>query len=420
MDLNIEQLRINPARFRAHFMALSEIGMTDDGGVHRPALSEAHLTARTWFRARTTEIGLELRVDGAGNQSAYLPCGPDDAPILLIGSHLDSVPHGGRFDGALGVLAALEVLIVVKEARIGLPFNLEAIDFIDEEGTHIGLLGSSAITGRLKSSDLEHPRGGKDAFLEGLERAGLTVDGLLNAERPQDSLSAFLELHIEQGKRLISTNAEIGIVTSIVGIGSSHLTFIGRSDHAGTTSMEDRLDASQGASAFTLAVRDILHENFPQCVANVGQMNFIPGAFNIVPAEARLALEYRAPESEILRRLGQALIERSRSEANHYGLGLEVEELKEYPPSPMSQEIQFAIAQAADSLGLNHIPLTSMAGHDAQSLTGFCPVGMIFVPSVDGASHSPREFTTWEDCVHGANVLLQTALRLAKGNDQAS
>jgi N-carbamoyl-L-amino-acid hydrolase len=419
MDPQTRQLRINPARLRAHFEALSEIGGTDDGGVHRPALGEAHLAARTWFQERTQEVGLEFRVDGAGNQSACLPCGPDDAPILLLGSHLDSVPHGGRFDGALGVLAALEVLIVVKEARIDLPVNLEAIDFIDEEGTHIGLLGSSALAGRLKSSDLEHPRGGKDAFLEGLHRAGLTVDGLLNAERPQNSLAAYLELHIEQGRRLINADAKIGVVTSIVGIGSSHLTFIGRSDHAGTTSMEDRLDASQGASAFTLAVRDILHKNFPQCVANVGQMSFKPGVFNIVPAEAILALEYRAPESEILYRLGQALIERARFEASRYGLGLEVEKLGEYPPSPMSQEAQSAIAEAADSLGLDQIPLISMAGHDAQSLAGFCPVGMIFVPSEDGASHSPREFTTWEDCVHGANVLLQTTLRLTIENDRA-
>ena len=420
MSPHTEQLRINPARLRAHFEALSEIGATAEGGVHRPALSEAHLSARAWFRERIQENDLGCHVDGAGNQSAFLPCGPKDAPILLLGSHLDSVPHGGRFDGALGVLAALEVLIAVKDAKIDLPINLEAIDFTDEEGTHIGLLGSSALTGRLKHSNLAHPRGGKEAFLEGLNRAGLTVDGLLSAQRPQDSLAAYVELHIEQGKRLINADAEIGIVTSIVGIGSSYLTFIGRSDHAGTTAMEDRLDASQGASAFLLAIRDILHENFPQCVANVGQMNFKPGVFNIVPAEAIMALEYRAPEVETLHRLGQALIEGARSEAARYGLGLEIEELGEYPPSPLSQEVQSAIAEAADSLGLNHIAMTSMAGHDAQSFAGLCPVGMIFVPSVDGASHSAREFTAWENCVHGANVLLQTALRLAKENDQAS
>jgi len=419
MDPHTEHLRISPARFQTNFDALSEIGATDDGGVHRPALSETHLAARSWFRERIREIGIKPRVDGAGNHSAYLPCGPEDGPTLLIGSHLDSVPHGGRFDGALGVLAALEVLAVVKEAGISLPINLEAIDFTDEEGTHIGLMGSSALAGNLSRSDLEHPRGSKAAFVEGLNQAGLTEDGVLNAARHKGSLAGFIEVHIEQGTRLIDANAEIGVVTSIVGIGSSILTFIGRSDHAGTTSMEDRLDASQGASAFILSMRDILLEDFPQCVANVGQINLKPGVFNIVPAEAILGLEYRAPEAHTLHRLGQALIERARSEANRFGLRLEVEELGEYPPSPMNDAVRSAIADAADSLGLNHIPLASMAGHDAQSLAGLCPVGMIFVPSVDGASHSPREFTTWENCIHGANALLQTALRLALNNDQA-
>lgn len=419
MDSHIEHLRINPARFQHNFNALSEIGATDDGGVHRPALSEAHLAARAWFRERIRESGLETRIDEAGNHSAYLPCGPEDGQTLLIGSHLDSVPHGGRFDGALGVLAALEVLVVIKEAGISLPINIEAIDFTDEEGTHFGLMGSAALAGKLTRSDLEHPRGGKAAFVEGMNRAGLTEDGLFNAARHQASLAGFIEVHIEQGTRLNDANTEIGVVTSIVGIGSSVLTFIGRSDHAGTTSMEDRLDAAQGASAFILVIRDILHESFLQCVANVGKIDLKPGAFNIVPAEAILSLEYRAPEAHTLNRLGQALIERARSEANRFGLGLEVEELGEYPPSPMNEEICSVIADAADSLGLNHVPLVSMAGHDAQSLAGLCPVGMIFVPSVDGASHSSREFTTWENCIHGANTLLQATLRLALNNDQA-
>jgi hydantoinase/carbamoylase family amidase len=329
------------------------------------------------------------------------------------------VTYGGRFDGALGVLAAFEVLVTVKEAGISLPINLEAIDFTDEEGTHFGLLGSAALAGKLTREDLEHPRGGRSALLKGLNRAGLTVDGLLDAARHQGSLSGYIELHIEQGTRLTDANAEIGVVSSIVGIGSSIMTFIGRSDHAGTTSMEDRLDAAQGASAFILAIRDILHESSPQCVANVGKIDVRPGAFNIVPAEAILSLEYRAPEAHTLHRLGQALIEKARFEADRYGLDLEVEELGEYPPSIMDDDVCSVIGDAVDSLGLNHVPLVSMAGHDAQSLAGLCPVGMIFVPSVGGASHSPREFTTWENCIHGANTLLQTALRLALTNDQA-
>ncbi len=405
-------LRINAERFRADFEALAEIGATGDGGVHRPALDEAHLAARAWFREQAAAAGLTFRTDGAGNHAAFLPCGPEGAATLLLGSHLDSVPHGGRFDGALGVLAALEALRVVKEAGVALPVHLEAIDFTDEEGTLVGMLGSAALAGVLGAEALRDPRGGRAALEAGLARAGLTEAGLLAARRDPALLAGYLELHIEQGTRLVEAGAEIGIVTGIAGINSYRLTFTGRADHAGTTPMADRRDAALGASAFALAVREIVTRDFPECVANVGDMRFAPGAFNIVPARVALALEFRAPEAEAFQRLEAALLERARVEATRFGLGLEIEWLGKCDPAPMSERAQRAFAEAADALGLRHIALATGAGHDAQSLAGVCPVGMIFVPSVDGASHSPREFTRWEDCVNGANVLLQAAMHL--------
>ncbi|HLO31902.1 MAG TPA: Zn-dependent hydrolase [Anaerolineales bacterium] len=449
----LSNLRVNSNRMLAAFNELAKIGATGaalsgaavskrEGGVHRPTFSEAHLAARRWFREQIEKAGLEFRTDGAGNHSAILPviarseatkqssaqyeiASLQDASqsgqrtllamthTLLLGSHLDSVPNGGRFDGALGVMAAFEVLRTIKEAGIGLRVNLEAIDFTDEEGTLVGLLGSAALAGRLKPEILQNPRGGRAALLEGMERAGLSDESILSAARPKESLAGYLELHIEQGKRLERAGVKIGIVSAIVGIWSYRLVFIGRADHAGTTALDDRLDASLGASAFTLAAREILMRDFPNCVVNVGDMEFTPGAFNIVPARVNVALEFRSSDEEEFKRLDTALLECARQEARRFGLELEIESLGRHSPSLMNAEVQQAFASACDDLGLSHISLTSGAGHDGQSFDGLCPVGMIFVPSKEGASHSAREFTEWEDCVNGANVLLQTVLRLA-------
>ena len=409
----LSSLRINPSRMRDAFDQLAAIGATVDSGVDRPSLSEAHLAARKWFREHISASGFEFRTDGAGNHSAILPCDDPSAPTLILGSHLDSVPNGGRFDGALGVMAALEVLKTVRENGIRLKVQLEAMDFTDEEGTLVGLLGSAALAGHLSKENLEKPRGGRERLLEGMRRAGLTEAGMLSAARTKESLAGYLELHIEQGKRLEKSGTDVGIVTAIVGIWSYKLSFIGKADHAGSTTMEDRRDASQGASAFTLAAREMVMREFPNCVVNVGKMDFAPGAFNIVPAQVDVSLEFRSPDEEEFNRLDTALLELAAREAKRFDLELRSEFLGKHSPSLMDSDVRGAFAAACDVLGLSHMPLPSGAGHDGQSLANLCPVGMIFVPSADGASHSPREFTKWEDCVNGANVLLQAALHLA-------
>ena len=236
MPNSFSTLRINSTRLFDSFSDLSAIGATGDGGVNRPALNEAHLAARDWFRTEVESAGLDFHVDGAGNHSAILPNAgrvgggfrftqdatqpppPYRDQTLLLGSHLDSVPNGGRFDGALGVAAALEVLKTVKENGINLKFDLEAIDFTDEEGTLVGLLGSSALAGRLHPEALKNPRGGRQALLAGLVRAGLSEEGIFTAARPKESLAGYLELHIEQGKRLERMGVDIGVVSAIVGI----------------------------------------------------------------------------------------------------------------------------------------------------------------------------------------------------------
>jgi beta-ureidopropionase / N-carbamoyl-L-amino-acid hydrolase len=191
------------------------------------------------------------------------------------------------------------------------------------------------------------------------------------------------------------------------------VSFIGRADHAGSTLMSDRADASLGASAFTLAAREIVMRDFPNCVVNVGKMDFVPGAFNIVPARVDLALEFRSPDEQEFERLDAALMTCAKEQSARFGLELQTKCFEKHVPNLMSGEIQNAFADSCDDLGLTRTSLASGAIHDGQSFDGICPIGMIFVPSVDGASHAPREFTKWEDCVNGANVLLQTVLKLA-------
>jgi beta-ureidopropionase / N-carbamoyl-L-amino-acid hydrolase len=413
MTKSFSTLRVNSDRMLDTFNQLALIGATGDGGVNRVTFSEAHLASRKWFQTKIENFGLKFRMDGAGNHSALLAFDDKNAPTLLLGSHLDSVPNGGRFDGALGVVAALEVLKTVKENRFKLKVNLEVIDFTDEEGTHLSLFGSSALAGHLSRADLQNPYSGREEFLLALSRAGLSEESILQARRSKESLVGYLELHIEQGKRLERAELNIGIVSAIVGYGSYRLSFIGRADHAGSTSMEDRLDAGQGSGAFILAVRETVMRDFPNCVANIGKIEFTPGASNIVPARADLLLEFRSPDETQLSKLDVALIELAHEKAGQFGLELMAEPLAKHIPNLMSAGIQKVFQGSCETLGLSSTVLASGAIHDAQSLVDVCPIGMIFVPSVGGASHAPRELTKWDDCVNGANVLLQTVLKLA-------
>jgi hydantoinase/carbamoylase family amidase len=402
-------VRIDGERMRGDFEALGAIGATPEGGVSRPSLGEAHLVARTWFLDRAEAYGLETRIDAAGNHSAVLPA---DGPTLLLGSHLDSVENGGRYDGALGVLAALHVLVALRGTE--LPLTLEAIDFTDEEGTLVGLLGSEALTGALRPATLRAPRGGRAALLEGLERAGLHEEGLTGARRDPATLAGYLELHIEQGPRLERAGAQIGVVTAIVGSRSLVFEFRGRSGHAGTTPMEVRRDAGLAAAVFAVAANALVVRDFPGCVATVGDMRFEPGRFNVVPGTAHVSLEFRSPQTAQVDALEAALHREAQAAAERHALGVEGTVVGRWEPVTLDPGVREVIAGAAAGLDLTAIELPSGAGHDAQALAGVTPAGMIFVPSAGGVSHQPGERTRWEDCVNGANTLLHATLGLCR------
>lgn len=407
------QLTIDADRFAADLHQLNAIGWAGAGGMQRTSFSPAHLQARRWLLDRGREAGLETKVDGAGNHSVVLPAADPDAPTVMLGSHLDSVPSGGAFDGALGVLSALEVVRSVKDAGIELPVSLEAIDFTDEEGTYVGTLGSWALAGRLTEQMLQTPRSGREALLAALAGNGLTEAGILGARRDPATIAAFLELHIEQGPVLERAGHQIGIVTGIRGNSSFELTFRGAARHAGTTPLADRRDAGLGAAELILGVRELVGRDFDGCVANVGDVVFRPGAFNVVPESARVALEVRSLHDRELDRLADAAIAVARAAAARWGLELEVDQVGRWAPSPTHERARAAIGGAARELGLSAIELPSGAGHDAQVMARVTTAGMVFVPSHDGISHAPAEHTDLQDCVNGANVLLGAALALA-------
>jgi N-carbamoyl-L-amino-acid hydrolase len=312
------------------------------------------------------------------------------------------------------VLAALEALRAVKDAGLELPVALEAIDFTDEEGSLVGLLGSRALAGALSDETLQAPRAGRERLLAGLARANLSEAQLRDARRSPRVLAGYLELHIEQGPVLERRRADIGVVTAIAGSRSFRLLFEGAARHAGTTPMTCRRDALLGAARFALLVREKIVGRFPGCVGTVGGIEVERSAFNVVPGRARLVLELRAPTSEQLDALEAELFATSHGAAASEGLGLTIERVGRWDPVELDAELQLIIERAAHDLGLSTMKLLSGAGHDAQAIAPVTRTGMIFVPSVGGISHDSAEQTSWLDCVNGANVLLRAALSLAQ------
>jgi N-carbamoyl-L-amino-acid hydrolase len=410
--MEVMMLRVNGPRLLQNIRSLAKIGQTPEGGVSRPAFSEADVAGRAWFKRTVEATGLEFRTDSAGNLSAILPVADPDAQTLLVGSHLDTVPNGGRFDGALGVLAALEALQTLQVAQLNLPYHLEAISFTDEEAAMLSMVGSRALAGLLAKTDLDRARQGPEALTAGLARLGLTSDGLLSARRDPATVVGYLELHIEQGPRLAEEGVQIGVVTSIVGIRSFWLTFTGQASHSGTTPMESRADACWGAADFVTQARARVMTHFLPGVMNCGQIELQPGGFNVIPAKARLALEIRHGSEETLDRMEADLLELAGRVAAAYRLTVSAIPQGTVKAVGLHPGMIGAMEQAIDHLGLTRTRLLSFAGHDAQNLSAFTATGLIFVPSF-GLSHSPTEDVRDEDVINGANVVLHTLLRLS-------
>ena len=405
-------IRINEARLLEDLKELARIGATADGGVSRPALTAADIEARRWFQAKIAEAGLAYSMDGAGNQSAILYSEPPSEKRILAGSHLDSVPNGGRYDGSLGVLAAFEALRTLKDSGIKPPVTLEAVNFTDEESAIMGLMGSKAVVGQLTPADFERSRVDIAELTRRFSAVGITRESMLAARRAD--VLAWVELHIEQGTRLESSGIDIGIVNAIVGIRSIHVTFRGEAAHAGTKPMDQRRDALWGAAGFVLRAREFITEKYSPGVCNVGIISAKPGAFNIVPAEVYCGLEFRHGTDDVMDRMQADLLALLDECAAEYGLSVSYEATPPVIPATMSESVMVAIERAADALGLSRQRMLSFAGHDTQNIANIAPAAMYFVPSVAGISHNPNELTKAADCVNGANLMLHTLQELMK------
>ncbi|MDO8678339.1 MAG: Zn-dependent hydrolase [Acidobacteriota bacterium] len=415
---------IDPARLRRHLESLSTYGRPAGGtfasGVSRVAYSVADLTARAWMLEVIKEAGGAPRLDAAGNIYARLGGDATRAPILF-GSHIDSVPNGGNFDGDLGVMAAIEVLHAVKAAKITTRHPLEFVLWAHEESTAFGkgTACSRIVAGDLKPGDMEQVWNGMTRA-DALRRIGGDPDRIETAVRPKGSWHAYLELHIEQGGTLDRAKVPLGIVEGIVAIHRYDVVVEGFANHAGTTPMGERQDALVAASSLVLAVREIAASRpFDSAqgrqgrqVGTVGRLEIEPNSPNVVPGRVALSVEFRDLSEAVLRELGDAVKARAATIARDTNTTITFTLASTNPPALAHAGVQDAIGKAADQVGLQTRRLPSGAGHDAQQIASLCPMGMIFVPSAGGISHSPRELTTWDDCARGANVLLGAVLEL--------
>jgi N-carbamoyl-L-amino-acid hydrolase len=403
------QLRVNGDRLLAHLNGLSEFGKNPQGGVSRVAYSDFDRQGREYVQKLMLQAKLNTGVDAAGNIIGRRPGAGNKLPPLLIGSHVDSVPEGGNYDGVVGSLGAIEVAQTLSENNVTLKHPLEVVIFQNEEG---GLIGSRAIDGELTEKELDLVSRSGKTIREGITFIGGDPTRLDSVRRKKGDIAAYLELHIEQGGTLEAEKVDIGVVEGIVGINWWDVTIEGFANHAGTTAMNNRQDALLAAAKFIEVVNRIVTSMPGRQVGTVGRIQAFPGAPNVVPGKVILSLELRDLDAGKI----QTLYEKIYSEAQQIGAAsktkFDFKEINVNTPAPTDTRIRSLIGEAARDLNLSTKLMPSGAGHDAQDMARLCPVGMIFIPSVGGISHSPREFSKPTDIANGANVLLQTLLKL--------
>jgi N-carbamoyl-L-amino-acid hydrolase len=415
---------INAARLRTRIERLAEFGRPTAGGfadgVTRLGYSEADVAGRAYVTTLMRAAGLTPRVDEAGNIFARREGRDPRAAPILFGSHIDSVPSGGNFDGDLGVLASIEVVQTLVDRGETTRRPLEVVIWANEEGAHYtpSLSGSRAVAGRLLDGEMEQTIDGVTKA-QAIARIGGSPQAIRSAHRPGGWFHGYLELHIEQGGTLEQTSTSIGVVEGIVSIQRYQATIRGFANHAGTTPMSERQDALIAASQLTLAVREIVTKEPGRQVGTVGQLAVSPNAPNVIPGMVRMIIELRDLASDRLDRLAAAIQARAQEIAQATKTTVEMVRTANHEGAPATPAMQDLIEEAASDLGLSRRRLPSGAGHDAQMMAVLGPMGMIFVPSVGGVSHSPRELTSWEDCARGADVLFRSVLALDRTPESA-
>lgn len=402
------ELAVNRDRLIKSIADIAKIGGLSNGGVQRIAFSEADCQARDVVERWMRQVGMQVRIDPAGNIFGRYAGRFDNAPALATGSHLDTVPNAGHYDGTYGVLAGLEVVRTLRDRKQRLNHPLDVIVFADEERT---MVGSKAISGNLSENAADYRSATGEPIEHCLARVGGRWENRAQAKLSPADIAAFVEVHVEQGPVLEAEHKQIGIVTGIVGQRRYVLTIEGRASHAGTTPMSMRSDALVAAAELVLVINRLANKPGDQ-VATVGQMELSPNVPNTIPGKVEMSLDIRDLDNELLDRLMSALASEMARIGKATDTRISYVQRLYNQPSPANSHVQNAITQACDSLALSHMPLPSRASHDAQEIAQVTDMGMIFVPSQSGISHAATEYTAPDDCVQGANVLLHTLLRL--------
>lgn len=396
-------------------MELASIRDPDSPGWTREAFSDAYRLSREWVQSKMADAGLDVRRDATGNIVGVLHGQRPAAPALVTGSHTDTVVGGGRFDGVVGVLGALELVRQLRERNIALSRDLVVIDFLGEESNDFGLscLGSRALAGELSSADLDRTDGEGVRLGDKFAAFGLDPSEILAVDWARRlPLHCYVELHVEQGPLLERKGTSIGVVTAIAGIERLLATFSGRPDHAGTTPMHDRRDAMVAAAHAVLAIERAGCAAPVHGVATTTRLSGQPDSPNVVPGTVRLRAEMRSIDEQWLSTARQRLVDEILAKAREKAVDVEFEWTSDNDPTKASDEIHTTVAEAADRHGLPWSPVPSGATHDAVHLARLCPMGMIFIPSRDGRSHCPEEWSSFNDVADGVQVLGSTLLTL--------
>lgn len=406
-----DELSINGDRLNASVRDLAEFGKTPEGGTNRVAYSDEDLHAREFVMRLMRDAKLEVSIDLAGNIVGRRAGTDASLMPIMIGSHIDSVPMGGRYDGQVGSMAAIEAAKTLAEKGRTLRHSLMVIIFQNEEG---GTVGSTALAAGIPNERLNIVTNSKKTLRDGIKAIGGDPEKLAAPLLKKGDLAGYLELHIEQGGRLDQQKINIGVVEGIVGLSWWEVTVNGFANHAGTTPMDQRHDALLAAAQYVQAVNRAARSIPGRQVATVGKIQAFPGATNVVPGKVLTTLDVRdvdpARITEVLDKI-HASVQMIEAET---GTTFEFKQSSSSKPALTDDRFKSAIGASAKALGLTTISLPSGAGHDAQEVADICPIGMIFIPSRAGISHSPKEFSEPADITNGGNVLLQTLLRLDK------
>ena len=408
---------VDAGALRQRIEALSVFGRKPGGtfadGVSRVAYTDADVAGRRYVMDLMRGAGLAPRIDPAGNIFALRPGSDRSLKPILFGSHIDSVPSGGNFDGDLGSLAALGVLEALDRAGVRTRRPLEIVVWASEEGVAFnrGLSSSRIVAGDIAPSDMEQVWNGMRRG-DAIKKIGGDPERIMEARREKGTWHGYIELHIEQGGTLERSSTAIGVVEGIVAIERFEARITGFANHAGTTPMAERQDAMLAASHLTIAVRESVTRLPGRQVGTVGKIELSPNAPNVVPGAATLIIELRDLSQEKLKTIADDIRARAAAIAAETKTRIEIVPASSNPPAFADTRVQDVIERAAADLGLSSARLPSGAGHDAQMMAQLTQMGMIFVPSIGGISHSPKELTSWQDCANGANVLLRAVLAL--------